>query len=349
MPTQTALLRLPSLLVILFMSIMYIFFKKYNVYEVIALLGIIFIIILNYLIYPETMAVDSLYKTFGFISFVFLIISSDALQLTEKTIRFTYFFCLLCVIILFCYSFSSFAYWNTKQYVNSLTLGFYNPNFAAMILFFLFSLLFICMPKKYRLVSYIFELVILYLLFRTNSRTSFFSAIFIPILSIFLPHKPLPKWLIIMLASIPFVFVKLYLGLYHSVSNVELFFGKSLFSGRQITYVMFLDFIKTPLDYLIGHAQSNIFVNAHNGPLGIFVSIGICGSFCFWLIWFRKLLIYNQNISNRESYIAILVLLACLINSCTEGGCFLGGFPLLVFMYIILVLANNKYALEKEK
>ena len=348
-PAQTFLLRLPSLLIILSIAVVYVFYKKYNIWEVISFLGIISIILLNYLLYPETVTSDALYRTGGFIAFVILIVSSDALQMTEKTIKLTYFFCLLCAIIFLCYSFSSFAYWNTKQYVDSLTLGFYNPNFTAMVLFFLFSLLFICMPNKHKMLSILFELIILYLLFKTKSRTSFFSTILIPIFSICLQHKSLPKWLIIIIAAIPFLFVKIYLLLYHSMSDVGLFFGKTIFSGREITYVMFLNHIKTPLDYLIGHAQSNIFANAHNGPLGIFVSLGILGSICFWVIWFRKIFIYNSNISNKESYSSILVLLACLLNSCAEGGCLLGGFPLLIFVYIIFVLANNNYMLGKEK
>ncbi len=344
MPSYVTLLRLPSLLVVMCIAGTYVILRKYNLYEIAAVLIIFFIILLNCLLYPETITGETMYRTAGFVALVMLIFSSNAVHLDTKTIRLTYIFCIFCVVIFFGYSFSSFAHWDTKRYISALTLGFNNPNFTGMLLFFLFSLLFICRPPKFVMLSYVFELIVLYLLFKTQSRTSFLSALLILLLCVLIKPKPLPKGIIMAVSIIPFLFVKGYLELYGHLLDGGIFLGKELFTGRERVYARYLDHIQTPLDYLIGHAQDEMFANAHNGPLAIFVSIGILGSICFFGILFYKLFTYNRAISNREAAAAILVLLACFVNSCGEAAAWTGGFPLLIFVYITLVFANYKEA-----
>ncbi len=336
------ILRFPSLLIIIVMALLYSRYHKYNIWELSALFSLIGIIVLNYILYEIPPEPDTLYRTAGFLSFVMLIMVSDAITLTPKMISFTYVISICTTLVLFAYSFSSFSHWDTHQYVENLTLGFYNPNFTSMILFLLYSIIFICMPRKYKWFSWLCEGILCYLIYQTHSRTTLLVALFLPLVSVFIKNKPFPRWFVLSFCAIPFLFVKIYIDLYQRFGSGGTFLGKPLFSGREKLFAEKLHQIYDLVHYLIGHAEDSIFENFHNAPLSVFISIGILGSICFYGIILKRLFLYNKHTNNFISSCAILVLLVAFVHSAAEAGTFLGGYPMPVFMFVFFVLAHYK-------
>ena len=340
--SATYVLQLPILCTVGLLFLCYILYGRYNIFELVGLAGIIFIILFNYMWYEMPITAELLYHTAEFVSFVILIIASNAFTLNHKILSFTYYICALATLVLLAYSFSSFAHWDTKRYVEGLTLGFYNPNFTGIILFLLYSIIYMCRPKNYSVISFILIGILLYLIMQTHSRTTLLAALLVPPLALFARNKPISNVLICTICSVPFLFVKFYLDLYHRIGPTGTFLGKTLFSGREQIFVNALYSIYEPIHYLVGHAQQDMFSNAHNGPLAIFVSIGIVGSILFYSIFLRRLFLYNKQVGTHTAACAILVLLATFIHSCGEAGLFTGGYPMPVFMFIFFVLAQYK-------
>lgn len=333
--------RLVYILISCILILGYIRFYKLNVWYVFSFLFLFSIAILSVFITEMSFSGENIYHLTSFLIFVLLIISQNSIKINKSMLNYIYFFSVISAVVFIIYSQGSYAYWNGKDFVDRLTLGLYNANFTGMMLFFIYSLIIITMKhRKYKFLSLLIEICLLYLIFLTGSRTSLLAAIFISIMSYTTIGK-IKNIVIFLVCLIPFVFVKLYLDLY-SYSDTIFLFGRTLFSGRQETFVQFLDLIKTPINIFIGNIGACCFANAHNAPLSIFASIGILGTFFYYFILIKKIIELNKNANTNIAKISIIVILSCFVHSSGEAGCFMGAFPITVFLYTFFILAGTK-------
>ena len=94
------------------------------------------------------------------------------------------------------------------------------------------------------------------------------------------------------------------------------------------------------IDYVVGTFAHNPFNNAHNAPLSIFVSLGAIGCFAFFYILINRLKLDNTLVCSFTAKAAIYAIIAIFIESCGEASLFLGGFPCVIFFFIIYVFAS---------
>lgn len=335
------LLRLMSLALLTIICVKHFMLHGINRMDFILLTGFIFTILVSSAASSMALTIDNIISLFSIIVYLVLIIAQEAVQVNQRNKALIYYGAIIITGFYFAYSFTSLANWTGDRYTTYLTLGMDNSNTTGIYLFLIYSLILITMQNQNRILSLSGILILLWLIWRTGARSVLIAAVALPCLDVIFRKRKIPELVVLLLCAVPFVFVPVYLWMYHNIDNTVIL-GKTLFSGRQYTFQTYLDKIQTPVQVLIGNLSNRIFQNAHNGPLSIYTSSGVLGSFCFFGIIFRKLFQATQQkyLSNTRTH-ALLVLVACFIHSCGEGALFLGGFPAITFLYVFFVFLKG--------
>lgn len=286
--------------------------------------------------------IDTIISIISIISYLGLVATSDEILINKKLLNLLYFGSIFLSLVFIIYSFMPFAYSTDEgHYSPFLTLGMHNSNAAGVYIFLVYSLIIITLQsRRNKIVPVILALCLLYLIYLTNSRAVFVASILLPVISL-VRHRKLPNLVILIACLIPFLFVPAYLALNEVMDNIDIM-GKTLFSGRQETFIKYIESIHYPYQVVFGSFRTFIFQNAHNGPLAIFVSIGTIGILGFYGTFLYTLLKSNNSATSQTATYAIIVILTCFIHSCGEAVLFLGGFPGLTFMYTFFILSHSK-------
>lgn len=302
----------------------------------------------------EGFSFDLFLSIFSVFCLLFLIIISSAITITPKLQRSIYILSLLAAMVMTVHSFMPYshlarAHDGTLFIATYLTFGYGNSNFAGIVAFLIYCS--IWMSARYkgfwkRVITLLWSGWMLYLIFETNCRSAFIAAILVPVATILFRHIKLNKIFIYLASAVPFLFVPFYINLAKDTEeNIEIM-GKGMISGREKVYEYFLENLHGTADWILGTFDFAPFSNAHNGPLAIYMSVGIIGCLSFFYIIVNRLVRYNKNAMSHTAKAAVFSVIAVFIESCGESSLFLGGFPCIVFFFLFYAFANSHGCLK---
>lgn len=314
--------------------------KTFNFSELTSFIIILCIIVTSILYTSQAITVTLIKAIFlFFVNYLSVVLLSKS-AITKKTYDFVFSCTILASLLFIVYYFSPIAFIitddNGKRIVNAFTCNLNNPNYTAIVLFVLFSILLINLKTRKRKIGIVILLASLfYLIIQTAARSCLISAIVMILCYILQTIKQkkgifkISKSAIILVSLIPLLFVGAYLWMFHNFDkNVEIL-NKRLFSGRENVYGEYLDKISNLTEFFIGNITAAQFQNAHNGPLSIFVSIGLFGL----IVTYRLLLTSMFRVYKRNTMCAFFCLISIfcmLFQCCAESALMVGGVTSLV-------------------
>lgn len=331
-----------STTVILFGCLLFIQVLENKEIYIISLIA--FVIILGLLQAWEKIEMKHINGFYLYVSFMISICVCSKINISKRTFDFIIIINRLLAILFIIYSFTPIA---TKQYYDGASrvseyfvFNLDNSNMAGIYLFCIYCInLIFCKGSKKIYINIGILAAIMYLIYKTNTRTCFFSAIAVTVIYLFWRKKQVNKGIIVLCTLFPIAFIFIYLHLFNiGYEDIEIM-GKSLFSGREEVFMSYIGHIDNFTEILIGDYTEVPLQNAHNAPLAIFCGIGAIGTVATYYIILKNL--NHKNISNVGN-IAVICILCCFIQSCGEAALFLGGFPGSIFMNTFFLLTVYK-------
>ena len=276
---------------------------------------------------------------------------ASSIKLSDVSRKITAFMAFIQGAMLIYLSYSEYAYILRNEYnsiVDSLTLGFPNPNQTAIIIYSTISILIIARENfKSKFFKFLIfgELVwLFYLLILTNARISIFAGFFIVFLDIY--HKTKKKQFkfnentklfVFIMSVLPLLFFWIYNMMYEYKIFADLeIFGKSIYSGRNALYTTILDRWK---NHFFGNMKSFYFANSHNAALTILVNTGIVGYALYFMYTYMEL----KHLCQKENtdFLSIVVILSYFVIGCAEAAILVSGSIYYVTFLTICILSNN--------
>ena len=261
----------------------------------------------------------------GFIEMPLAIILMDCVRYNEKNVKFVLYINILIAIVFSILSMTEYAY---SGVLDSLYLGYSNPNATAIYLMLNQAILIMFLPmiRKWIIKCCVIGLCAYeeYLIFLTDSRTCILVSVVI-IAYYFLGKRiKIPKWIIAVAIVFPLVFLLVYSYMYANGEYMNLqILGKDLYSGRE---VYFLDqFSQLAGNYAFGDIQQYHFTNMHNGPLTIIASCGILGYIWWFLFYFFTIRRYYSGAKSPLQFISLVAIFGVFIHSSSEAVLIVGG------------------------
>lgn len=287
----------------------------------------------------------------GFLEMLFAIYIIDRVDYTEATEAFVFRVNVVIAFVFILFSRTSFAY--SDEIIGSLSLGYANPNATAIYLLMNIALLMLytvrikkLIPRLfvYALCSYLF-----YLLHETNSRTCLIAAVLIVAHILIAPKWKLPKILLPIFMLIPLAFLFFYAEMYKTGKYADLtILGKDFYSGREGYFVKMLDNLKAY--WLVGDVGQHPFENMHNGPLALLSSCGVLGYLLYLQFTGSTIRHYYQGKVTHTQTVALIVIFAAFIHSCSEAALVVGGANYSIVMATFYwLLKGNKDDYGKQK
>ncbi len=288
---------------------------------------------------------DLLYSLVCFFFLVAMIAVNRYVEVQAEFIHYVFWVMLVMAAVVSVYSFMPFAYWRTNgTTAPTLTLNLGNSNYAGVLLLNILCLLWTSSyGEKYHWLVFPFTAYLLYLIWRTSSRTCIVGGTVFTVLSILRADRPIQRWITAFCMAAPVLFVPFYLWLFGKSQywGVRIL-GKSLFTGREDTFLSYLSYLRHWWNWLVGNLCEVSLQNAHNAPLAVLCSLGLIGAVLFFGLFFRTVWKNNTAVSHPTTRTAVAALLAICVASCGEASMFLGGFPGVSFMFLFLWLSNYR-------
>lgn len=265
----------------------------------------------------------------------------------RKKIRKTIYICFILLALFYIgISFTSLSniYYNDygEKQVPFLTLGYKNPNQTSMYLVTCFIILICLMLEtrkiKFKILSGVLAITMLYLIVQTLSRTGLLVCIIFVLLTFCLRKTGIPLILHLIAFALPIMFFVITLIWSDALQTLSIL-GEDFETGRLEIYRDFLNEL-TPIRFLIGWHPMH-FTNLHNAILTIFATTGIfcTGSYVFFL--YKKLQFLLQFINSRRIGKNALIGLYCIMIYMSVESAFLvsgGAFAVMFFsLYILCV------------
>lgn len=284
------------------------------------------------------------YAVVCYISLYWLIALNNRFLFTERIKNSIFRFAVMSGVLFSLYSFMPFAYYRDNNTVSpTLTLYFGNSNLAGIYLFATICLLSVFFSRtRHKKLLALLIIYLFYLTWLTGARTCMIAAAFVLVSSILPARFRVPKVVVVVAFLFPIVFVPLYLALYRSGYKDITLMGKSLFSGRQGTFLDYLSLLRTPFQWCVGNLGEANFANAHNAPLAHLCSTGLIGASLFYGMILNKMLKSAGNSTTKMQRTALICILGFFLQSSGEASIFLGGFPGSVFIYLLFLCMQEE-------
>ena len=302
----------------------------------------------------EIANIDKWFSIIAFTNLLIFIDKSECITISKKSVDYLYKTAVILTLIFIVYIFAGIAnkattngrVWTCRYYVFNLD----NSNTAGMYLYAIYCLVLMGVFEKKDKKLFNLGLLgaLLYMIWRTEARTCIAATFFVTVVGILFKRRKLPKMLEIACFAFPIVFVFGYLWLFYSGFEDIAMGDKTLFSGRQETFVTYLNFIRTPIHVFFGNIGEVTFSNAHNGPLAIFCSTGLIGVVSFYYIFIKKVMKANEYSKSFMNKMAVVGILGFVIQTSGEAGILLGGFPGAPFLCSFFLLALGDFESNEE-
>lgn len=314
--------------------------KTFTFSEVALFLIILCIIATSILYIGQAITVTLIKAVFlFFVNYLSVVLLSKS-AITKRTYDFVFSCTVLASLLFIVYYFSPIAYIvttsNGKKVVDEFTCNLDNSNYAAIVLFVLFSILLINLKTRKRKIGIVILLAsLLYLIIQTAARSCLISAIVMILCYILQSIKQqkgvfkISKSVVVIVSLLPLLFVGVYLWMFYNLDKNIVILNKPLFSGREDVYVEYIGKISNLIELLIGNITAAQFQNAHNGPLSIFVSTGLVGLIITYFLLITSMFrIYKRN--TTCAFFCLISILCMLFQSCAESALMVGGVVSLV-------------------
>lgn len=309
--------------------------------ELLLSLAILPCIILSAAVSDAKVGVMQLIKIAGlFVGFLFFLNAIHTFSMSEKMKKFLVFANLATCVLLTVYSQMDFAYDSAS---GNLTLGFSNSNQTAMVLLYCFAMNIMAMKRRDYpwLVGVLVVADLLYLLYLTTSRSCFFTALLLLVLS-FLPVKKIPGWVMLLAMVFPLICLFVLPWLYEQGLFLDFeLFGKTIYSGRETIFAVRIQYLHNPLQILFGNMVRGNFDNHHNGPLALLLSVGVTGLLVTYHSIYLCMRRITAQIRNPANFTAIFAVLCLFIHSSAEAALMTGRSPFNVMILTILLFAKE--------
>lgn len=301
------------------------------------------LIFCGFIVYDIQLTMENIIVVLSLFSLLMLVSIADRISLDSSMITYTHYCGVFIAVIQLVYSQTRYAYWTGERYSRAFTMGINNPNTTAIYLFFSFSLLLLTMKKmKIKWVAILLEIGLMWLIWKTGCRMIVVAAVILILVSITGRNKRVPAMVVWGLCSSSYLFFSFYIWLFNKgIDNISVL-GKPLFTGRQRVYAEeYLPYINSTGKILFGNLGGNMFQNAHNGPLSILTAIGVVGLIAFSYIMMRAVRKAYRKVNGPVSNTAMVAILSCFVHACGESTLFLGGYPSVVFIFILFLIAGS--------
>ncbi len=234
--------------------------------------------------------------------------------------------------------------------IPEVTLGYPNPNQAAIYLFVCVAALFAGIlyfkNKTVKILLCLDLAYILWILVQTRSRTAALAAIILFVLTIFAIKQKLPKNIVAIVVLIPFVyavgaiFFELFLG------DVTLW-GESLFNGRESIFDRYINNLSV-INFLLGDFKRFHFQNLHNGYVSIAATAGVF-TVAFFITFIKRCLEYSFKTACTQKHTAagFVGFLCVILYTSTEAAAFVGGSTYAFLVCMLFMLCAQPYAVKK--
>lgn len=282
---------------------------------------------------------------FSFLCLTTLIEGQVFIKTDKSLVKFIgYINIMMCAVFLI-YSFMPFAYRvESSEYTyetNAISLGYSNPNATSMMLLYAAAINFIMMRCKLlnKPLAFIIHAVLIYLTFRTSSRTAF-VCIMVLTLFAFISFKKIQQIFLYIFMAIPIIYIFLlpYLSSIGFLADLKIF-GKSIYTMREDMFVERIGYLEGAFEWIFGDMAQGMFINHHNGMLSLLITIGIVGLGLYLFIWAKNIIPYMNN-TNPVSYMAISALLVILLQSSAEASFVTGGIPYNIMLVTLFIFAR---------
>lgn len=272
------------------------------------------------------------------------------IKIDKSFVKFIGYINVIMCIIFFAYSFMPFAFRVEGEHFNyettAFTLGYSNPNAAAMMLLYTATVNLISMRCKVynKYFGFLLHAILVYLTYRTSSRTATLCILILTLFA-FITFKKIPKIFLFGSMAVPIAYITV-LPYLKSINFLEdvMIFGKSLYTLREEMFVERLGYLDGFLEWVFGDLEQGMFINHHNGILTILVTLGLFGLGIYLLIWCKNIIPYMGN-TNKVSYMAIVSLMIVLIQTSSEAAFLVGIIPynIMLSTLFIFVRFKNEY------
>ena len=261
----------------------------------------------------------------GFLEMPLAIILMDSVEYNKRNQRFVLYTNILIAFVFSALSISKYAYSGT---LNSLYLGYSNPNATAIYLLLNQAILIMYLPtiRKFYFRAFVLGLCVYeeYLIYLTDSRTCMIVSFVIIIYYVFVRRWKIPMWTVVIAVLVPLAFLLIYSSLFASGRYTDLsIMGKELYSGREVYFLRQLNDLSGKL--LFGDVRQHYFTNMHNGPLAIIASCGVMGYACWFLFYIWTISKYRKTANNTLQNVALVAILGVFIHSSSEAALMVGG------------------------
>ena len=261
----------------------------------------------------------------GFLEMPLAIILMDSVGYNEKNKRFVLYVNILIAMVFSALSVSKYAY---SGILNSLYLGYSNPNATAIYLLLNQAVLILYLPmiRKLSLKVFVVGLCVYeeYLIYLTDSRTCLIVSVVIVAYYLFGRKIRIPKWMITVAMIFPLAFLLIYTNMYENGKYSDLMIlGKELFSGREKYFLSQMDILS--VKNILGNVRQYRFTNMHNGALAIIASCGYLGYALWFTFYFVTIRRYYRAARTQLQFVALVVILGVFIHSSSEAALMVGG------------------------
>lgn len=294
----------------------------------------------------ETADIRQLLQPVGsFLCLTFFIEAQQYIEIDKGFVKFISYFNIAIFLIFLLYSQMDFAYRYLQEgnyYVyNALTLGYSNSNSTAMMLLFVAAVNIISIKMKTynKLIGIVMQLTLIYLIYKTESRTGLLCVVILSILSLITVSR-VPRFFLYVFTSIPFIYIFLlpYLQRNKYFMHIEIL-GKRFFTGREEIFSDNIEGINSIIRWIFGDLPRAMFANYHNGMLSILLSCGLAGLIIYLIIWYKNIIPYMER-TNQVSYIAIISLMIILLQSSSEAAFLTGGIPYGIMIVTLFIFVR---------
>lgn len=282
----------------------------------------------------------------GFIEMPIAIILMNCVRYDEENFRFVFRINILIALVFIVLSFSKYAY---SGILDSLYLGYSNPNATGIYLLLNQAILIMNLSALDKLIEKLLVMLLclyeVYLIYLTNSRTCLLVSLVIMLYYLLGKNFKVPKLIILATILFPLAFLFIYTALYKSGKYTDLvILGKEFYSGREKYYSEQLTLLSGK--FAFGDVRLNYFQNMHNGSLAIIASCGVIGYILYFIFYFRTISHYYKNANSKLQNIALIAVLGIFIHSCAEAALIVGGAHYSIIVatfYWILKGKTNEY------
>lgn len=248
--------------------------------------------------------------------------------------------------------------------VNALTLNLGNSNQTAMLLWSYFSFCFLFwgrnkFNRKQSFVIWLLMICLMIMIYLTQSRTALLSCALV-IFGYFWIFKmkksiTIPQIVQYGILATPVVIPFAITELFTILPSGILFFGKMLFSGREIIWKNIIGtFFDEPLSHHLIEAPyySTIMLNniemekswgCHNGILGIQWNYGLIVTvlvIVIFMIRFKDIKTIVEK--NRNSNMIFLIMIATIFYTSFEEGMILGNICTTIFLPMLFIIGQSE-------